>query len=361
MKQYLQILLICLAGSLCAQLKSLPSGGNKKAMVCEMIGITDVTIHYDRPGVRGREGKIFGTDVVHNGFADLGFEKKSPWRAGANENTTIEFSTDVKVEGKQVPAGRYGFFVAYGAETCTIILSKNSTSWGSYFYDEKEDALRAVVKPVKLEQLVERLKYEFINQTENSSTIALQWEKIMIPFTVEVDFVNTSLESFRKELRGEKGFTWEANEQAAAFCARHNVNLEEGLKWATNATFYGDNFTVYKTKAELLEKNGQKEKADSTIKIALEKGTMAELHNYGRRFIAMKKPAEALNVFILNAGKHPGKFMTLAGLARGYSANGQYEKALEIAKEALKLAPDEMNRKSVESMILKLQKRTDIN
>src|SRR5882724_5835995 len=89
-----------------AQLTAVPSGGNKKAVTGERIGITDVTIHYDRPHVKGREGKIYGTSVVHVGYADLGFgsSKAAPWRAGANENTTIEFSNDVKVEGHDLPA-----------------------------------------------------------------------------------------------------------------------------------------------------------------------------------------------------------------------------------------------------------------
>src|SRR2546430_7230590 len=92
-----------------AQLTVPPNGGNKKAMVGERLGITDVTIHYDRPGVKGREGKIWG-DLVHKGFADLGFgtSKAAPWRAGANENTTIEFSTPVSIEGQALPAGTYG-------------------------------------------------------------------------------------------------------------------------------------------------------------------------------------------------------------------------------------------------------------
>ena len=112
-----------------------PDGGNKKAMVGERIGITDVTIHYDRPGVKGREGKIWG-QLVHTGYADLGFgtSKAAPWRAGANENTTIEFSTDVMIEGQTLPAGKYGFFIAYDPNECTLIFSKNTTSWGSFFY-----------------------------------------------------------------------------------------------------------------------------------------------------------------------------------------------------------------------------------
>ena len=130
-----------------AQLTQPPNGGNKKAWVGERIGITDVTINYDRPGVKGREGKIWG-QLVHAGFIDQGFgsSKSAPWRAGANENTTITFSTDVTIEGKPLAAGRYGFFVAYDPNESTLVFSKNSTSWGSYFYDEKEDALRVKVK-----------------------------------------------------------------------------------------------------------------------------------------------------------------------------------------------------------------------
>src|SRR6185369_17651039 len=103
-----------------AQLTVLPNGGNKKASVTERIGLTDVTIHYDRPHVNGREGKIWG-QLIPVGYTDQGFgtSKAAPWRAGANENTTIEFSTDVKIEGQPLAAGRYGFFVAYDPNECT--------------------------------------------------------------------------------------------------------------------------------------------------------------------------------------------------------------------------------------------------
>src|SRR3982751_867087 len=138
----------------------LPSGGNKKAVVGEQIGLTQVTIHYDRPGVKGREGKIWG-QLIPAGFIDQGFgsSKAAPWRAGANENTTIEFSNDVKIEGQPLKKGVYGFFVAYGPDECTLILSNNSTSWGSFYYNESEDALRVKVKPVSLPNSVEWLKY----------------------------------------------------------------------------------------------------------------------------------------------------------------------------------------------------------
>src|SRR5690349_21154292 len=126
-----------------AQLTTPPEGGNKKAFVGERIGLTDVMVEYHRPGVKGREGKIWG-QLIHTGFADLGFgtSKAAPWRACANENTVVHFSTDVKVEGQNLPAGEYALFIAYDPNESTVIFSKNHTSWGSYFYDPKEDALR---------------------------------------------------------------------------------------------------------------------------------------------------------------------------------------------------------------------------
>src|SRR6478752_4777720 len=162
-------------------LTGLSSGGNKKAFVGERVGLTDVTIHYDRPGVKGREGKIWG-QLRPVGYTDQGFgsSKAAPWRAGANENTTIEFSNNVKIEGQPLAAGKYGFFIAYDPNECTLIFSKNSTSWGSFFYDDKEDALRVKVKPVATDKSIEWLKYEFMNETPNSADIALEWEKLVI-------------------------------------------------------------------------------------------------------------------------------------------------------------------------------------
>jgi hypothetical protein len=132
----------------------LPSfDANKKATVSERIGVCDVVISFNRPQVKGREGKIWG-QLVHYGFRDLeGGEftsKASPWRAGANENTTIEFSTAALIENKPLPAGKYGFFIALYPDKATLIFSKRNTAWGSFYYDEKEDALRVDIKTVRL-------------------------------------------------------------------------------------------------------------------------------------------------------------------------------------------------------------------
>ncbi|MFN8352985.1 MAG: DUF2911 domain-containing protein [Spirosomataceae bacterium] len=363
------LLLGCWLGSLVANAQYLTTpadGGNKKASVSERIGLTDVTIQYDRPAVKGRDGKIWG-QVVHFGFKDLGFgpSKAAPWRAGANENTTITFSSDVKVEGKDLPAGKYGLMMAVQESEVTVIFTKNTSSWGSYFYNPTEDALRVVVKQQKDQPFVERLRYGFSDQTDNSALVALEWERWKIPFRVEIDLGKTLFASFRNELRGERGFYWQAWQQAATYCLRLNTNLEEGLTWAEKSIsepFVGEaNFTTLSTKAQILSKLGRNSEADATMKDALPVGNLQELHNYGKQLLSQKRADLALEVFKFNANKNPNVFTTNIGLARGYSAVGNFKEALKFAKAALPQAPDAQNKDSVEKMIQQLAENKDVN
>lgn len=349
-----------------AQLTTTPNGGNKKATVAERIGLTDVTIHYDRPGVKGREGKIWGI-LVPYGFADLGFgtSKAAPWRAGANENTTIEFSTDVKVEGKNLTAGKYGFFIAVGKEESILIFSKNSTSWGSFFYDDKEDALRVTIKQKTMDHSVEWLRYEFMNETASSATIALLWEKWMFPFTVETDLNKNQLAIFRNELKSDKGFEWKPWAQAAEWCADNNTNLEEGLQWADYAIsgqYIGEkNFRTLSIKAKLLNMTGKAAEADALMKEAIPLGSMLDIHGYARQLQAAKKMAEAASIFKANYKKFPNQFTTNMGMVRALSSEGNFKEALKYANAALPQAPDPGNKMNVESMIEKLKAGKDAN
>lgn len=342
-----------------------PNGDNKKAVAGETIGITDVLIRYHRPAVRGREGKIYGTNVVHKGFIKpfIGTSKGAPWRAGANENTTISFSTDVKVEGQPLAAGTYGFFIAYDENESIVIFSKRNSAWGHFYYNEQEDALRVKVRPVKLAKSEERLKFDFTQHTPTSAVVVLSWESLAFPFKVEVNLVKTQLESFSKELSSDRAIgRWEPWNYAAYFCLEENVNLEEALQWINQGVFWsGPNFTTYTTKADILEALNKKTEADSLRQAAFKLGTPNQLYSYGRNLIRIKKPAQAMNVFQFNATKNPGQFLTSLGLARGYSANGDYTTALKHAKEALLLAPNANNKTSVEAMIKKLQEGKDIN
>jgi tetratricopeptide (TPR) repeat protein len=214
---------------------------------------------------------------------------------------------------------------------------------------------------------VEWLKYEFMNETENSATIALLWEKLMIPFKVSVDLDKLQLESFRRELRGERRFNpgWQPDHQAARYTLDRNIDLEEGLQWADQAIndrSVGEaNFTTLSTKAEILTKLGRAAEADSLMKKALPLGNMQQLHQYGRQLLAQKKNKEALEVFKMNFQKNPNQYTTLMGLTRGYSANADYKNALKYANMALPVAPGQQAKKQVETMIDQLKAEKDVN
>lgn len=355
------------AGIAEAQLTTIPRGGNKRASVSEGIGITNIIINYSRPGIKKREGHIWG-ELIPVGFTELGYgaKKPAPWRAGANENTTIEFTTDVKIDGHDLPAGRYGFFVAYGPDESTLIFSKNSTSWGNFFYDPAEDALRVNVKPVKTDKSVEYLKYEFADQTSSSATVQLQWEKLMIPFRIDVDVIKTQIASFRKELRGDKALPalWQGWNQAAAFCATNKTNLEEGLMWADSAVSFrfggSTSFTPWQTKAAVLDSMGRKAEAAEIMKNALPYADQFEAYVYASALMAAKQTKDAIAVFKINYQKFPDNLFTNLGMACSYSALGDYKKALVYAQKALPQAKGG-NKLEVERNIRDLQNGKDIN
>jgi len=362
----LLIIQIALSVSVWAQLTALPNGGNKRASVSEGIGITNVTISYSRPAVKKRDGHIWG-QLVPVGYVDQGFgpSKSAPWRAGANENTTIEFSTDVKIEGQALAAGKYGFFIAYDPKECTLIFSKNTGSWGSFFYKPDEDVLRVKVKPVPADKSVEWLKYAFTDQTPSSAVVALEWEKLVIPFKIDVDVVGAQVASFRKELRSEKGFNWEAWDQAAQYCVQNKTNLDEALMWtdtATSVNFGGDkSFTAWSTKASVLDGLGRASESAEIMKKAFPFASSNELYFYARSLTRQKKGKEAFDIFKMNYDKHPNEFLPIAGMARGYSAIGDYKKALTFAQKARTLAPDKPNQDITDNFIKTLSEGKDIN
>lgn len=364
------IIAICLVLPSFAQVpfnSAAPNGYTKKAMVAEQVGLTEVSISYGRPKLNGREGKIWG-QVIHKGFVDQGFgsRKPAPWRAGANENTVIEFDHDVKVEGQPLAKGKYGFFIAYDSLESTVIFSKKNDSWGSFFYDEKDDALRVKVKPQPIDKAVESLKFEFTGQTPNSAIISLSWDKLSIPFKVEVDYLKQQLDAFTAESQNPKGFTPQGLNIAANWALQNNYGLDKGLEWATLATapaFPGDptSFSALTTKALILDKLGRADESAAVIKTALPFGNVGQLQQLGRQLLTAKKPKLALEVFQFNYNKAPDQFITLTGMARGLSANGDFPKALEFANKALPMAPNDQSKAAVQGMIDKLKTGKDIN
>lgn len=342
-----------------------PPGGNKKASVSEQIGIVKIEIRYSRPGVKGREGKIYNTQVAHYGFADLGHGTSdgAPWRAGANENTAISFSHPVRIEGHDLPAGTYGFFISLGEEESTLIFSNVSNSWGSFYYDPTKDALRVVVKNKILDQSVEWLKYEFIDQTGNSATIAMSWERRMIAFKIEVDTKALQIAAFENDFRTTRPYYDYI--QAANYCIENDVALDKALEWMDRAIYFrimGEkNFRTLSTKAAVLTKMNRPDEARKVMEEALPLGNMLDVHFYGRQLLGLKQADEAMKVYQLNYKKHPNEFTTNVGLGRAFSAKGDYKRALTYMKAALPQAPDGGNKTHVETMIKKLEGGQDIN
>lgn len=345
-----------------AQGLRLPNTTNPRSKTAITIGVTDIEIDYGSPGVKGREGKIWGTNVANYGFINLGFgsAKESPWRAGADENTTISFSTDVKVEGKELQAGKYGFAIALYPDSCVLVFSKNSAGWGTYFYKPEEDALRVTIHQQKdIPQSREWLAYTFSEPTQNAVVAALEWEHWRIPFKIETDYKATSLAYIKQQMSGALGFDPPSLQAAAQWCVTNEVNYEEALFWINSATNPGlgglQSFNALSTKAAILRKMGKQKEADDAMKIAYENASILELHGYGRRLISEKKYKDALAVFEKNYQKNGDTWPTHVGLMRGYSATGDLKKALENARKALAQAPDDVNRTSLQAMVKTLE------
>ena len=353
----LQIVLALLVISVMAiaQISLPPSGDNQRSEVIQWIGLAKVRISYSSPDVHGpngedRKGKIWG-EVVHYGFIDQGFgtSKAAPWRAGANENTTISFSHDVKIGGKEVKAGTYGLFLDVEKEgPWNWILSKDISSWGSYYYNPDSDIVRVQATPQECEY-TEWLTYTFTNRKRNAAEVSLQWENKRVSFSVEVPNTNELyVAALRNELRGTiASFRHESYIAAASFCAQNKVELEQGLQWADFAITDGfvgrEDFTSLSTKAQVLTAMGR----DAETEVIMDKAikhptaTVNAIHQYARTLLAAGKKEKAMEVFKYNFKAHPeDKFTPNVGLARGYTAIGDKKNAIKHWEMAIKNIPE---------------------
>ncbi|MBC3759719.1 DUF2911 domain-containing protein [Hyunsoonleella sp. SJ7] len=360
LQTFLLFLFVCLQTF--AQLNA--PRGSQAASVSQTVGITEITIKYSRPSVNDRE--IWGK-LVPYGMNNLGFgtAEASPWRAGANENTTISFSDDVTIEGEPLAAGTYGFHIVVKEDdTATLIFSNNSTAWGSYFYEPSEDALRVDVVTNEIPH-TELLTFSFNEVSANSTTASLNWEKKQIPFKIGVNVSEIVLDSFRQQLQGQVGFTRPSWEQAANYALNNDGDLNEALGWISDAIegkfFSQKTFNNLQIKSKILDKMGKKEEAEKLAKESLEHATIFQIHQYGRTLIANGETDKALEIFKMNASKNKNMWPVNYGLARGYAAKGDYKKALGYLRSALKNAPNDASKGRVQANIEKLENGQDIN
>jgi tetratricopeptide (TPR) repeat protein len=321
---------------------------SQAAVIKQRVGLTDITITYHRPLVNGR--KIWG------GLVPLG----QVWRAGANENTTIEFGTPVSVEGKALPAGTYGLHMIPNADQWTIIFSKMAVAWGSYTYSEAEDALRVTVKP-RDHEMEEALQYDFEDLKPDSVVVTMSWEKLAVPFKVSVNESETVLASIRNEFRGHAQYEWKPLNEAAHYCLTKKVALDEGLKWAEASIQNEERFENLSTKADLLKAMNKPDEAKTAWNKAMEISTPIQLYSYARGLQGQKRDAEAMEIFQSLAKKSPQTVFGLLAQARIKSAAGDFAGAAEAAKQAQAAAPTDAQKTSIKALITRLEAKQDIN
>ena len=322
---------------------------SQAAEVKQRVALTDITINYHRPLVNGR--KIWGGLVPYG----------KVWRAGANENTTIEFSDPVSVEGQPLAKGTYGLHMIPNPDSWTVIFSKTNTGWGSYSYDQKDDALRVEVKPRPLAENKDALEYEFEDLKPTSTAVTLKWEKLGIPFTVSVNDADQTLQNIRTKMKGAGQFAWQAPYQAAQFCLTNKVDLDEALRWANLSIQNEERFENLSTKADILKALNKQDEAKTTWNKALVKAEGPQLYTYGRQLQNQKKGAEAIEIFKEVAKRFPNGVYGDLAQARVKSAAGDFTGALNDAKQAQAAAPSEGQKQAIQGLIDRLQAKQDIN
>ncbi len=321
---------------------------SQHAEIIQRIGVTDITVNYHRPLVNSRQ--IWGKVVPYG----------EVWRAGANENTTVTFTDPVTIEGQPLDKGTYGLHMIPGENQWTVIFSKMSTAWGSFSYKQDEDALRVTVKP-QTADFHDALTYDFDDVKPDSAVITLRWEKVAVPFKVAVNLNDTVEASIHQQLRGLNQYYWESWDDVATYYLTNKINLDQALKDEDQSIKVEARFDNLITKSKILEAMGRKDDATVARNEALEKASAQQLYFYGRQLQGEKKQEEAFAIFRSNAKKFPDYWTSHVGMARVYSGQGDFDKAVKEMQSALAGTPDDANRANLEKYMKRLQSKDDIN
>jgi hypothetical protein len=241
---------------------------SQAATVSQRIGLTDITVKYHRPAVRQRT--VLGDLVPYD----------QVWRAGANENTVLSFSTPFSVGGQELPAGDYGLHLIPTKTEWTVILNKESTAWGSFFYDQSKDAVRFTARP-QTSDFQEFLAYTFESPGPAGVTLTLHWEKVALPIAITVDTPAVVTENLQQQLHNLPGFSWQSFAQAASWTATHNGNLDRAATWADRGIAMNRNYQTLRAKALVLERKGDAPAAAAVREDALKLATEADINAYG--------------------------------------------------------------------------------
>jgi len=315
-----------------------PRTPSPAATVTQTIGISTVTVNYSRPSVKSRE--IWGALVPYGwNIQQFGAGNEAPWRAGANENTVIKFSHNAKVEGHDVPAGAYGlFFVINKDNTGEVILSKDYRSWGSFFYDARNDEMRAKIN-LRTIAPVELLTYDFENITKTSADLVLNWEKKQFPVKIEFAVDDIVMTNAEEKLKGPVGFGWQGYSSAANYALQNKINYDKALGWINKSIAINKNFNSLNIKSQLLKEAGKAKEADSTMNEALTIATENELNLYGYTLLNQKDYDKAIEILTLNTKRYPKSANAWDSLGEAYAIKGDKQNAISNFKKSLTLNP----------------------
>jgi hypothetical protein len=343
----LGILLAAGAAALPAQslVMSLPRQ-SQRATVSQRVALTDITIVYHRPLAAGR--KVWGGTVPYG----------QVWRAGANENTTIEFSDPVTIEGRPLAKGIYGLHMIPTADQWTVVFSRTSGAWGSFTYSEKEDALRVTVKPQPAE-MHEALTYDFDDVKTDSAAVTLRWEKLAVPFTVKAD-PEATLANIRSQLRNSAQYIWTGWDDAATWCLDNKTNLEEALAWTTRSIQMEERFENLMTRSRVLTELKRTTEAVSARNKAMEVGTAVQLYIYGRQLQSQKQKDDAIAIYRTVAKRFPEHWLGHLSKARAAVADSDFTTAMKETQAAQVDAPDQQ-KSQLEALKKRIEAHEDIN
>lgn len=313
-----------------------------KVTETQQLGVTNITLNYSSPRLNGRDVWNMPSVIPQKG-------DPIPWRAGANMATTIEFNTDVLIEGNALKKGIYGIHIVPNANNFTIYFAHAYDQWGSYYVDLEKDISLKVNVNAKSCATSEQLDFKFINRSENSLTLALEWGEKQIPIEIAVDLNNTVVNSLRNELRGINTYHWQAWHDAAMWCLEHNTNLEEALTWAErsiNGGYNGfaanKNVTNVSTHLRLLKKLNKTNTYNESLNSAMELQVDAYEANNFSIFLLRMGEYEKSKIYLNNKIKeYPNQWSLILnrGIANYYlNAN---KKAVNDVESIIDKAPSQ--------------------
>lgn len=280
------LIALCSAAAADAQGVRLPRP-SQKASVMQTVGVTDITITYSRPGVKGRTiwgdppaGAPAGTATLDDGRVRARDAAIVPygrvWRTGANEATTFQVTDDVLVNGQPLKAGTYSLHTIPGRDEWTIIFNSDPGQWGSFAYDEKKDVLRVKARPQAASESQEWLLFTVDPAGETSAQVSIRWERLRVPFTVEVkDVPALTLTKARGAVAAAKADDWQTPLQAANYMLNNKLDLTQALTWTEQSIKVRENFNNLNLKARILAAQGKTAEAVATGEKALQVGRAA--------------------------------------------------------------------------------------